>query len=218
MNAFNEGNDIVKDGGLAASATELLSPFFEPEMSFKMAMNVYNNENDFGSRIYNPMDESGDKALDVMEFIIKKAKPSTVDLIQRIYSKENKTNEISSIFGGRGYDVDIAKSFSFKLKAAEELFDANRDALNKLKYGQESTPEQIEEAERKFEERTNKVIKMLAEDYQAAIRLGTKIEKLDEVLDRKKFFQGYNKNVKNQIKSGVVEEESTSEEIKEWQP
>ncbi len=218
MNAFNEGNDIVKDGGLAASATELLSPFFEPEMSFKMAMNIYNNENDFGSRIYNPMDESGDKALDVMEFIIKKAKPSTIDLIQRIYSKEDKTNEVSAIFGGRGYDVDIAKSFSFKLKAAEELFDANRDALNKIKYNGESTEDQIAEAEIKFEERTNKVIKMLSEDYQAAIRLGTSIEALDEILSRKKFFQGYNKNVKNQIKSGAVEQESASEEIKEWQP
>lgn len=219
QNAFTEGNDIVKNGGIGAAATELLSPFMEPEMSFKMGLNLYNNENDFGGRIYNPMDGLGDQTLDAMEFIIKKAKPSTIDLVQRIYSKENKTNEISSIFGGRGYDVDIAKNFSFKLKAAEELFDANRDAMNKVKYGSLSTPEQISEAENKFEERTNKVIKMLAEDYQAAIRLGTKIEKLDEVLDRKKFFQGYNKDVKNQIKSGVVEEEKqSSDEIKEWQP
>ena len=46
-----------------------------------------------------------------------------------------------------------------------------------------------------------------------------RLEKLDEVLDRKKFFQGYNKDVKNQIKSGIVELDSpASEEIKEWQP
>ena len=36
MNAYNEGNDIVKDGGLGASVTELLSPFVEPEMTFKV--------------------------------------------------------------------------------------------------------------------------------------------------------------------------------------
>jgi hypothetical protein len=219
MNAFNEGNDIVKDGGIAASASELLSPFIEPEMSFKILLNLYNNENDFGSRIYNPMDDLGDKTLDAMGFIVKKAKPSTIDFIQRVYSKENKQNEISAAFGGRGYDVDVAKSFSFKLKAAEELFDANRDALNKIKYSPESTEEQIQDAERKFEERTSRVIKMLAQDYQAAIRLGTKIESLDEILGRKKFFQGYNKDVKNQIKSGVVEEENkASDEIKQWQP
>jgi hypothetical protein len=218
MNAFNEGNDIVKDGGLAASATELLSPFMELEMTFKTALSIYNNENDFDSRIYNPVDNIGGQALDVLEFVIKKSKPSTVDFIQRIYSKENKTNEISAMFGGRGYDVDVAKSFSFKLKAAEELFDANRDALNKVKFNKDSTEDDLSEAQAKFEERTNKIIKMLSEDYQAAIRLGVKIDNLDETLDKKPYWQGYNKNVKNQIKSGAVEQESASEEIKEWQP
>jgi hypothetical protein len=218
MNAFNEGNDIVKDGGIAASATELLSPFVEPEMSFKIGMNLYNNENDFGGRIYNPLDNAGDKMLDAMGFVIKKAKPSTIDFIQKVYSKENKQNEISAMFGGRGYDIETVKGFSFKLKAAEELFDANRDALNKAKYGGKATEEEIAEAQTKFEERTNKIIKMLSEDYQAAIRLGAKIESLDEVLDRKKFFQGYNKNVKNQIKSGAVDTAPVSDEIKEWQP
>lgn len=218
MNAYGEGNDIVKDGGIGASATELLSPFVEPEMSFKMGLNLYNNENDFGGRIYNPTDGMGDKMLDAMGYVITKAKPSTIDLIQRVYEKENKTNEISAVFGGRGYDVDIPKNFSFKLKAAEDLFDANRDALNKVKYGGKATEEEIEEAQKVFEERTSKIVKMLAEDYQAAIRLGAKIESLDEVLDRKKFFQGYNKNVKNQIKSGVVDEgSSSSDQIKEWE-
>lgn len=218
MNAYTEGNDLVKDGGIAASASELLSPFLEPEMSFKIALNLYNNENDFGSRIYNPMDDMGDKTLDAMGFVIKKAKPSTIDFIQRIYSREDKQNEISAAFGGRGYSIDVTKNFSFKLKAAEELFDANRDALNKIKYSPESSQEQIDEAEKKFEERTNRVIKMLSEDYHAAIRLGAKIEGLDEVIGRKKFFQGYNKDVKNQIKSGIIEETSTSDEIKQWQP
>lgn len=218
MNAYTEGNDIVKDGGIGASAAELLSPFVEPEMSFKMGLNLYNNENDFGGRIYNPTDGMGDKMLDAMGYVITKAKPSTIDLIQRVYEKENKTNEISAVFGGRGYDVDIPKNFSFKLKAAENLFDANRDALNKVKYGGKATEEEIEEAQKVFEERTSKIVKMLAEDYQAAIRLGAKIERLDEVLDRKKFFQGYNKNIKNQIKSGVVDEgSSSSDQIKEWE-
>lgn len=218
MNAYGEGNDIVKDGGIGASAAELLSPFVEPEMSFKMGLNLYNNENDFGGRIYNPTDGMGDKMLDAMGYVITKAKPSTIDLIQRVYEKENKTNEISAVFGGRGYDVDIPKNFSFKLKAAEDLFDANRDALNKVKYGGKATEEEIEEAQKVFEERTSKIVKMLAEDYQAAIRLGAKIERLDEVLDRKKFFQGYNKNIKNQIKSGVVDEgSSSSDQIKEWE-
>lgn len=219
MNAYTEGNDIVKNGGFGASVTELLSPFMEPEMSFKMGLNLYNNENDFGGRIYNPVDGTGDQILDAMGFMISKAKPSTIDFAQRMYNKENKANEISAIFGGRGYDVDVAKGFSFKLKGAEELFDANRDAFNKVKYGGKATEEDIANAQKLFDERTNKIIKMLAEDYQAAIRLGTKIEKLDESIDRKKFFQGYNKNVKNQIKSGIVEEESgSSDEIKEWQP
>lgn len=218
MNAYNEGNDIVKEGGLAASATELLSPFMELEMTFKTALNVYNNKNDFDSRIYNPVDESGDKMLDVMEYVIKKSSPSTIDFIKRVYKKEDKANELAALFGGRGYDVDIPKNFSFKLKAAEDLFDANRDALNKIKFNKESTEDDIQKAQLKFEERTNKIVKMLSEDYKAAIRLGAKIESLDETLDKKPYWQGYNKNVKNQIKSGIVEEESTSDEIKEWQP
>jgi len=218
MNAYNEGNDIVKDGGLGASVTELLSTFVEPEMTFKTGVDIWKNENDFGSRIYNPTDDFGDQTLDAMGYVVKKLRPSTIDFIQRLYSKADKQNEIAAAFGGRGYKVESVKQFSFKLKAAEELFDANRDALNKIKYSPESTEEQIRDAQSKFEERTNKIVKMLAEDYQAAIRLGAKIDGLDEVLDRKKFFQGYNKNIKNQIKSGVVEEAAASDEIKEWQP
>ena len=218
MNAYGEGNDIVKDGGIGASVTELLSPFVEPEMSFKMGLNLYNNENDFGNRIWNPNDNIGNKLIDAASFVIDKTKPSTIDLIQRIYKKEDKTNEISAIFGGRGYDVDVSQSFSFKLKAAEDLFDANRDALNKVKYRKGVTEQEIDEAQNLFEERTNKIVKMLAEDYSAAIRLGAKIEALDETLDKKPYWQGYNKNIKNQIKSGVVDEgSSSSDQIKEWE-
>lgn len=216
MNAFTEGNDIVKDGGVGAAVSELLSPYTEPEITFKLAMNLYHNENDFGNRIWNPSDNLGNKVIDGLSHIIDKAKPSTIDLVQRIYSKENKTNEISAIFGGRGYDVEVPKGFSFKLKAAEDLFDANRDALNKVKFNKESTEEDIQKAQDLFKERTNKIVKMLAEDYQAAIRLGAKIEALDETLDKKPFWQGYNKNIKNQIKSGIIDEETQSQEVIQW--
>ena len=85
-----------------------------------------------------------------MGFVIKKAKPSTIDFIQRLYKKEDKQGEISALFGGRPYKVETVKSFSFKLKAAEELFDANRDALNKIKYSPESTEEQIKDEYKKI--------------------------------------------------------------------
>lgn len=219
MNAFQEGNQTVKEGGIGAAATELLSPFIEPEMSFKIGLDLYNNENDFGSRIYNPMDGFGNQMLDAMKYTLQKTKPSTIDFIQRVYSREDKQNEIAAAFGGRGYKVDVPKSFSFKLKAAEELFDANRDQLNKIKFSKDATDDEKNEAQKQYEERTTRIIKMLSEDYHAAIRLGAPMNKLDEAIDRKKFFQGYNKDVKNQIKSGVTEEEQSSgDDIKEWKP
>lgn len=218
MNAFTSGNKTVKEPGLGAAATELLGPFLEQEMVFGTAMEVYNNENQSGGRIYNPLDPFGEQSADATMHFIKKMNPSTIDYIKRLVGSEDKENELAALFGGRGYEVDVAKNFSFKLRAASDLFDANRDALNKIKYNPDSSPDDIADAEEKYQERQDRLVSELNEDYEAAIRLGAPVQKLDEILSKKKFFQGYNKKTKHQIKTGVIEENKNEPELKEWQP
>lgn len=220
INAINEGSDGVEEPGLMAAANQLLSPFLEEEMLFSAYSELKENKNDFGSRIYNPVDGFGDKASDVASFLAKKVRPSTIDYINRLVDKEDKANEIAALFGGRGYDVDIVKQFSFKLKAASDLFDANKSALNKIKYNPNSTPEEIEQAEEKYDERQSTLIEKLSDDYQSAIRLGADVNKMDEAISRKKFWQGYNKSTKYQIKTGIIDTggDEGEPQIKEWKP
>lgn len=216
MNALTEGSEGVKDPGLLAAMDQLLGPYIELEMTVGTLMQLYNNETEGGGQIYNPLDPEGDQVLDKIGYVLKKMRPSTIDLISRIAAKEDKGNEVAAAFGGRGYEIDAAKGFSFKLRAASELFEANRNALNKIKFKEGTSDEEKQEAEKLFEERNNKIIELLSEDYQSAIRLGVNPETLDEALARKKFFQGYTKDVKQKIKTGIIGEEQEEPGTTNW--
>lgn len=216
INALTEGSEGVEDPGFFAAMDQLLGPYIELEMTVGTLLQLHNNETEWGSEIYNPLDPEGNQVLDKIGFVLKKMRPSTIDFIERIASKEDKGNEVAAAFGGRGYEIDAAKGFSFKLRAASDLFEANRNALNKIKFSQTASDEEKQDAEKLFEERNNKIIGLLSKDYEAAIRLGVNPETLDEALARKKFFQGYTKDVKQKIKTGIIGEEQEEPGTTNW--
>jgi hypothetical protein len=218
MNAVRSGSEQAKEGDVLAAISEFLGPFTEGEMTFETMLQMRENDNGRGGRIYNPADPLGDKALDAANFAWDKLKPSTIGFVERIFERDNKANEIAAMFGGRGYDLDIMKGFSIKIyKAEEEIAAINNEFYEQMRKA-ESDEAKAKVAE-KADKHMDQLLEELRKDYLAAIRLGVSEVELEERLQKadKKFIdvwsdqeiwqiwkgEGQSEKFKNRVLRGV---------------
>jgi|ADGO01.1.fsa_nt_gi hypothetical protein len=122
----------------------------------------------------------GSQFIDRLSYMLEMAKPSTIGFLERLYSREDKMNELAALFGGKGYKVDVTKGFSYKLKDhTKEVADAKADYYSRLKNASEEEKERLKE---KYNRRMETIGKKLHEDYQAAIRLGGDVSAMDKMI------------------------------------
>lgn len=133
--AFSRGEDW-KDR-LSKSATELLRPFFSEDILAKTLMDVRGNDE---QKIYNPNDEAGEQAKDIIAYIWNKAlEPGTISSLRRINTAregtdpnlEVKTEVLTMTTGQRLQKVDVEHSLGFRVrefaKALTQIQDIARE-------------------------------------------------------------------------------------------
>ncbi len=186
---------LKENGGIQRATNELAEPFIEQDMIIKAIGEIRANKDLNGYPIYNPADDGWMQTFDKIKYLYRVVEPTTLKYIDRVRESDNKSKEaIMSLFGARGYNVDIDKSFKNKLREAEGKIAINQqfaffDKETSLRYRQNAKD----------------VVEKLHKAYQDAIKLGVPIEKLDKTLN-KAFYSLQNKKRPyiKAIKSGEI--------------
>jgi len=171
FNAFANGEDIMDstlDGLYAA-----IEPFIGTDIATNTFLQIKNNDNGYGGRIYNPEDPSAfNKAL---QKVIKTFQPGTAASVRRFIDAENKLEEASAqLLGLRTYTNDLNQSFTFKLTGEDGYRQRIRDAksLSRERYDKNATLPEVLEGEERKKQALKLVYADLTEDFVAAIKLG----------------------------------------------
>jgi hypothetical protein len=203
LNAFTHGGQSDPNPGVVSALRDLVKPYTELEMNFEVLSELYNNNDDRGNKIYKgDEDMIGNKGVDIMKYAFGQLAPSVIGFTQRAIEREDKTNEIAALFGGRGYKVDVKRGFSGKLyKTTQKLAEIKSDFYIDGK-------EDSETAAKEANERTTKALTALHEAYVAALRLGVPAETMEEMIEKRMSNRNYSRKIgekyREAIKTGVV--------------
>jgi uncharacterized protein YbjQ (UPF0145 family) len=206
FNALTDGGEQNEEGGLMSAFREFAQAYIGLEMTFETIKELETNTDKRGDPIYNPAQTEGEKFEAGVAYMWKQLKPSTIDFLVRAYTRENKMNEWGAIAGARGHKVKIPSAFSAKLSDMSEWFDITNDQFGKIFYSIKSTDEDKRTAAKEADEMSRRIIQRLHKDYKAALNYGVPMEELDERIGKKQYYDGYNKKVKEAIKTGDVSE------------
>lgn len=209
LNAATEGREGVfgktMEPGVLAGLVEFFSGFMEPEMTFETTWSVLNNANiKTGDPIVLPTDNDGEAAAKVSKYLFDQLKPSTIDMVERLYERDNKSAELSAMAGARPYDVDLHKSFRYGLSdMMKQLEDVNK-LYNRVNYSTTATEEQKKAAEQDAETSKARLIQKMHETYQDFILLGADHKILDDMISKTRGIKstGFDLQTKKAIKSG----------------
>lgn len=209
LNAATEGREGVfgktMEPGVLAGLVEFFSGFMEPEMTFETTWSVINNANiKTGDPIVLPTDNDGEAAAKVSKYLFDQLKPSTIDMIERLYERDNKSAELSAMAGARPYDVDLHKSFRYGLSdMMKQLEDINK-LYNRVNYSTTATEDQKKAAEQDAETSKARLIQHMHETYQDFITLGADPKVLDDMITKTRGIKstGFDLQTKKAIKSG----------------
>lgn len=213
LNAATEGREGIfgktMEPGVMAGLVEFFSGFMEPEMTFETTWSVMNNANiKTGDPIVLPTDNNGEAAAKVSKYLFDQLKPSTIDMIERLYERDNKSAELSAMAGARPYDVDLHKSFRYGLSdMLKQLEDINK-LYNRVNYSTTATEDQKLAAEQDAETSKARLIQKMHETYQDFILLGADPKVLDEMITKTRGIKstGFDLQTKKAIKSGNFDE------------
>lgn len=212
LNAVTEGREGIfgktMEPGVLAGLVEFFSGFTEPEMTFETTWSVFNNANiKTGDPIVLPTDNNGEATAKVSKYLFDQLKPSTIDMIERLYERDNKSAELSAMAGARPYDVDLHKSFRYGLSdMLKQLEDVNK-LYNRVNYSTNATEEQKKAAEQDAETSKSRLINNMHEMYQEFVMLGADPKVLNDMINKTKSVKstGFDLQTKNAIKSGTFD-------------
>lgn len=207
MNALTEGNEDM-DAGVGAAVAELFGGFLEREMTFKAAEDLVRNRNSSnGLKIYNEEDTPGEAVGKITKYLYKSLKPSSVGLVERALTNENKAFEAAAFVGFRPYEIDLHQSFNISLTRMRNSIDEISAEYFKIKFDPKISEEDKEQARLRAGEKKAEVIKKYNRLYTTLIKLGASQEVLEEMVDEKKAVKptGMDKKTKAGILEGGVD-------------
>lgn len=207
MNALTEGNEDM-DAGVGAAVAELFGGFLGREMTFKAAEDLVRNRNSSnGLKIYNEEDTPGEAVGKITKHLYKSLKPSTVGLVERALTNENKAFEAAAFVGFRPYEIDLHQSFNISLTRMRNSIDEISAEYTKIKFDPKISEEDKEQARLRAGEKKAEVIKKYNRLYTTLIKLGASQEVLEEMVDEKKAVKptGMDKKTKAGILEGGVD-------------
>jgi hypothetical protein len=206
LNAFFRGDDLLDSFSKGLLAT--VEPFVGPDITVGLAMQLANNENDFGGKIYNEEDTFAEKTRKIADFVYKVIEPGTITSVRKVWKDEQPL--MNSLFGeATGMKIrplEVKKQFEFKMDTyADEFAEIKRiynSEYNKTLRMMEDpkvSKKELAEQEKKTEEAFNRANSLYAAKgkelmnlINAANRLGVDYDELIEVVKAKNVMNSTN--------------------------
>lgn len=173
----------------------LAEPFLGKDLVFSFASDSY--------LIYEDQKLSSDEKSDkIISEFFKLIQPGTITSAVRLKEsalggKNKFENEIAGFTGYRPVEVDIEKSYLFRVIDFQNKKSTIIKTYNRIRYNKESTKEDLVEAYNKVNEDYSQVIKEAHELTKSAFRLGVSGNAMDKILSGK-----FNKRDRSFIFSG----------------
>lgn len=206
LNAFFRGDDLLDSFSKGLLAT--VEPFVGPDITVGLAMQLANNENDFGGKIYNEEDTFAEKTRKIADFVYKVIEPGTITSVRKVWKDEQPL--MNSLFGeATGMKIrplEVKKQFEFKMDTyADEFAEIKR--IYKSEYNKtlrmmedpKVSKKELAEQEKKTEEAFNRANSLYAAKgkelmnlINAANRLGVDYDELIEAVKAKNVMNSTN--------------------------
>ena len=221
LNALFRGEDMVDS--FKQSMLELVGQFEGPDILTNLAIQLNNNENDFGKPIYNEEDSRENKISKVIDYVYKVVEPGTATSIRKAVASEQSLGQLAfgEATGLKIRKVNVKDQFGYKLPEFDDSFKDIRKIYNSEYYKNErlledskATNKDINEQQKKTDDayvRANEQYaakaKELMDLINSANRLGVDYDELIDQLESIKSTMG---------KSNIYEmEDGGTEFIKE---
>lgn len=205
LNSFTEGSDNT-DAGVGAAVAELFGGFLGREMTFKAVEDLSMNRNSAnGLKIYNDEDTAGEAVGKITSYLWKSLKPSSVGLVERALTNENKAFEASAFVGFRPYEIDLHQSFNISLTRMRNSVEEISTEYFKIKFDPKVSEEDKEQARLRAGEKKAEVIKKYNRLYTTLIKLGASQQVMEEMVEGKSAVKPTGMDGKTKL--GIIEGE-----------
>lgn len=180
MNAYKNGTDNVKGGGVLASLGELTEPFASTEMSVKWLLNVNAGQNDYGKELIG--------ADDYMKYTLDKLSPTFIKVIKDNIDGNDKNDfELINMIGIKKYNIDPTSQLNFRFSDYQNRINKVGKEIYGLRYKVEGGSMSPEEASIKHQQLLDKQ-KDITDEFipilEAHIAFGARIDDKGGVLDK----------------------------------
>lgn len=170
LNATKSGSEDIVEPGALAAMSEFFGVFGEQEMTFETFMQAKNNDDGRGGKIVEYGEGLAGNTQNVIDFVWKKLKPSTIGFVERFNADTWKDNMLAAA-GARPYELDMVKAFSIKMqKYSEYAIEIEQDRFMATNKAQ--TKEEALKAGQIATERMSQLQAEIQKDAEAAIYLG----------------------------------------------
>ena len=134
LNAFFNGEDMLDS--FKQSTLELVGQFQGPDILTNLAIQLTQNENDFGKPIYNEEDTLPNKIDKVLEYVYKVIEPGTFTSIRKGANSEQSLGQIAfgDLTGLKVRKSNVKDQFGYKLSEFDDSFSNIRKKYNSEYY------------------------------------------------------------------------------------
>ena len=219
LNAFFSGEDLLD--GFSKGLLATVEQFVGPDITVGLAIQLANNENDFGGKIYNEQDTFAEKTRKITDYVYKVIEPGTLTSVRKLMKEEDTKNVVrGELTGMKTRPLEVKKQFEFKMDTyADELAEIKRiynSEYNKtlrMMDDPKSTKKDIEDQKKITDEAFSRANSQYAAKTQelmelvnSANRLGVDYDELIQIVKAKKAINQYNLFEIQQGRPAIIEE------------
>ena len=156
LNALFSGEDMLDS--FKQSTLELVGQFQGPDILTNLAIQLKNNENDFGKPIYNEEDAFQEKTAKILDYVYKVVEPGTITSVRKGVFSEQSLGQLAfgEATGLKIRKVDVKDQFGYKLPEFDESFKDIRKIYNSEYYKSVEMYEDPKATEKDIEEQNKK--------------------------------------------------------------
>jgi L-amino acid N-acyltransferase YncA len=219
LNAFFSGDDLLQS--FTKSVLGVVEQFQGPDITVQLAMQIYNNADQYGNKIYNPEDTFDNNSKKIVDYIYDVIEPGTLTSTRKLIKEEDTKNVvIGELTGMKTRKIDVKQQFGFKLAEFDESFKDIKKVYNseynktvRMMGDPKSTKKDIEEQKEKtkrayetanelYNAKTQEMMKLI----NSANKLGVDYDAVMEEVKARKVISQYNLFEIEQGRPAVIEE------------
>jgi hypothetical protein len=193
-------NGTLTDEDLIDAATEFSKSFIGWDIAFDKLTQLKANQDDLGRQIFNPQDEWDDKWKDMLRHLWGTVEPGTLTDIKRMIITKSEGgdwegqlkgmltgNQVRTIDPLKSMDYYILPKYKRQMDNARAIYKNQLRQYKRLVAPTDADNTALQKAKERAEAIINSILSEVILDYDAAIRVGVKQDKLEDVIRGEKF-------------------------------